>query len=186
MRRGHQHQPATSKIAIASWLSRDPLGEYGGLDLYGYCGDSPVNFVDSDGRCPAAAAIPIIAGGGEGIAIGAGTTLAGGIGIAGFIGFGGGVVINRVTNNAIPNFLGNLINPVQWNADDGTPCTNAAQNKQFGDAIRAIEQKIGRKLSPGERRELHDAISGQDLGYGDIVDTGIDLFGAGGGSCPSG
>jgi len=46
MRRGHQHQPATSRIAIASWLSRDPLGEYAGINLYGYVLDDPVNGID--------------------------------------------------------------------------------------------------------------------------------------------
>ena len=28
------------------WLSRDPIGESGGINLYGYVGNSPVNYVD--------------------------------------------------------------------------------------------------------------------------------------------
>jgi RHS repeat-associated protein len=31
------------------WLNRDPIGEMGGLNLYGYVGGNPVNFVDPDG-----------------------------------------------------------------------------------------------------------------------------------------
>ncbi|MFO0174162.1 MAG: DUF4157 domain-containing protein, partial [Aphanizomenon sp.] len=59
----------------------------------------------------------------------------------------------------------------------GTPGNNQAQNKQFADAIREIERRIGRKLSNGEIRRLHDAISGQDYGYHDIVEEGVEMFG---------
>jgi len=31
------------------WLSRDPLGEYAGVNLYGYCGDDPGNTFDPFG-----------------------------------------------------------------------------------------------------------------------------------------
>ena len=34
------------------WLNRDPIGEVGGLNLYGFVGNSPVNFVDPDGLAP--------------------------------------------------------------------------------------------------------------------------------------
>jgi len=34
------------------WLSRDPMGEYGGLNLYGYVRDNPVNMRDPLGLCP--------------------------------------------------------------------------------------------------------------------------------------
>jgi RHS repeat-associated protein len=34
------------------WLSRDPVGEAGGLNLYRYANNDPVNFVDLDGLCP--------------------------------------------------------------------------------------------------------------------------------------
>ncbi|MEX1115129.1 MAG: RHS repeat-associated core domain-containing protein [Akkermansiaceae bacterium] len=43
------------------WLSADPIGEAGGLNLYGYVGNDPVNFIDPDGRHPVLA-IPIIIG----------------------------------------------------------------------------------------------------------------------------
>jgi len=31
---------------VGRWLSRDPIGEAGGMNLYGYVGNSPVNWVD--------------------------------------------------------------------------------------------------------------------------------------------
>lgn len=60
----------------------------------------------------------------------------------------------------------------------GTPGNNQAQNKQFADAIREIERRIGRKLSLDEIRRLHDAISGQGYGYHDIVEEGVGMFGS--------
>jgi RHS repeat-associated protein len=35
---------------IGRWLSRDPIGERGGMNLYGYVGGDPVNGWDPDGR----------------------------------------------------------------------------------------------------------------------------------------
>jgi len=45
---------------IAKWLSRDPIGEDGGFNVYGFCGNSAVHAIDPDGRvvyedCPPAA-----------------------------------------------------------------------------------------------------------------------------------
>ena len=58
----------------------------------------------------------------------------------------------------------------------GTPKTNTAQNRQAADARKQIEKKIGRKLTKKEIRNLHDAIHGQDFGYWEIVQEGIELF----------
>jgi RHS repeat-associated protein len=33
------------------WLSRDPISESGGINLYGYCGNNPVSFYDPQGLC---------------------------------------------------------------------------------------------------------------------------------------
>jgi RHS repeat-associated protein len=34
---------------VGRWLSRDPIGESGGIDLYGYVGNSPTNAIDPFG-----------------------------------------------------------------------------------------------------------------------------------------
>ena len=60
---------------------------------------------------------------------------------------------------------------------DGTPGNNRAQNRQFDDAVQEIQRRIGRNLSADDRRQLHDSISGQNMGYHEIVEEGISLFG---------
>jgi RHS repeat-associated protein len=35
--------------SVGRFVSRDPIGHEGGLNLYGYCEDDPVNSLDSDG-----------------------------------------------------------------------------------------------------------------------------------------
>ena len=48
--------PAEIVSGRALWLSRDPIGEAGGLNLYGYVGNNPINFRDPLGLDAAAAA----------------------------------------------------------------------------------------------------------------------------------
>jgi hypothetical protein len=73
---------------------------------------------------------------------------------------------------------------IDW-ADDtgsigrGTPRSNAAQNKQFNDAIKTAERQLGRTLSKDERSAVHREISGQDYGFHDIVDEVLGMFGGG-------
>jgi RHS repeat-associated protein len=57
--------------------------------------------------------------------------------------------------------------------------SNRSQNKTFRDAVREVQRRIGRSLSQDEQRRLHDAITGQNLGYWGIVEEGEALFGAG-------
>jgi hypothetical protein len=64
-------------------------------------------------------------------------------------------------------------------SSSGTPGNNQAQNRQFRDAIRSAERDIGRKLSKDEIRQVHDAISGENLGYHEIVELVKSMFGGG-------
>jgi protease prsW family protein len=61
----------------------------------------------------------------------------------------------------------------------GTPRTNTAQNKQFRQAVQEGEKRIGRSLSKDERTRLHRAISGENLGYREIVEELVAMFGRG-------
>jgi RHS repeat-associated protein len=44
---------------LGNWISRDPIEERGGINLYGYAGNDPVNFVDPSGQF---AAVAVVAG----------------------------------------------------------------------------------------------------------------------------
>jgi RHS repeat-associated protein len=44
--RARWYDPATGR-----WLSKDPIGISGGLNLYAFCGNNPVNFTDPLGLC---------------------------------------------------------------------------------------------------------------------------------------
>jgi hypothetical protein len=53
---------------------------------------------------------------------------------------------------------------------------NQAENAQFAEAVRRIEATLGRKLTPGEIRRLHDEITGGHNSLNDIVQIGLGLF----------
>lgn len=59
----------------------------------------------------------------------------------------------------------------------GTPGNNQAQNRQFKGAVREGERQIGRRLTKDEIRQVHDAISGQNYGYHEIVKLIVEMFG---------
>ena len=44
--RARWYSPETGR-----WLSKDPIGISGGLNLYQFCGNNPVNFTDPMGLC---------------------------------------------------------------------------------------------------------------------------------------
>jgi hypothetical protein len=61
----------------------------------------------------------------------------------------------------------------------GRPKSNTDQNKQFNDAIREIERRLGRRLTADERRRLHEALhEEEDPGFWEIVNLGMELFGS--------
>jgi hypothetical protein len=57
-----------------------------------------------------------------------------------------------------------------------TPENNSDQNKQFNDAVKAVERLRGKPLSEEERNAFHKAVSGQGYGFWEMVITGVDMF----------
>jgi len=62
---------------------------------------------------------------------------------------------------------------------DGTPGNNQAQNKQFRDAVRQYGRETGNSLDKDQVRQIHDEITGQNMGYDEIIQAIYDLFGGG-------
>jgi RHS repeat-associated protein len=60
---------------LGRWISEDPLGEEGGLNLYGFVGNGPIRQVDLNGHCPALAVPAGYAGGTAIVSTTAGTYL---------------------------------------------------------------------------------------------------------------
>jgi hypothetical protein len=58
-----------------------------------------------------------------------------------------------------------------------TPGNNQAQNAQYKGAVKEIGKIIGRKLDNDELKELHENITGEGLGFWEIVRTGVQDFG---------
>jgi hypothetical protein len=54
---------------------------------------------------------------------------------------------------------------------------NRRQNRQFADAVRTIERRLGRRLRLEEQRRLHEAVTGQNLTFDELVELGLDLLG---------
>jgi hypothetical protein len=44
-----RHSDYSVKLLVKQWLSEDPIGEQGGINLYGYCQNDPVNLRDELG-----------------------------------------------------------------------------------------------------------------------------------------
>ena len=60
---------------------------------------------------------------------------------------------------------------IQVAGGEGTPGNNQAQNKQF----KAVVKALG--LNQDQARQLHEEISGEGLGYHEILERGQDMFG---------
>ena len=60
---------------------------------------------------------------------------------------------------------------IQLAGGEGTPGNNQAQNKQFKAVVRALG------LNQDQARRLHEEISGEGLGYQEMLERGQDMFG---------
>ena len=94
--------------SLARFLNRDPIGESGGINLYGYVGGDLVDLSDPSGLQGATAAGTVVAPG-IGTAFGLGIDIAAGIGAAG-LGWLAGSLYNNLTGNSgsVSNGIGSL------------------------------------------------------------------------------
>ena len=60
---------------------------------------------------------------------------------------------------------------IQLAGGEGTPGNNQAQNRQFKAVVRALG------LNQDQARQLHEEISGEGLGYHEMLERGQDMFG---------
>ncbi len=121
----------------ARWLSRDPIGELGGLNLYGYAGNDPVNLYDPLGLC----FLSRLRNAGVGLYAGAAGGAVGGAAVGGTLGFLAGGV--NAVPGAVAGAAGGAVVGGTWGAISGflSPCSSP------GDV--ALEQFISGVLSGG-------------------------------------
>jgi len=119
--------------SLGRFISRDPIGEAGGVDLYAYVNNNPVNFSDRNGTDAVGAA--------WGAAIGAGIGgLAGGSG--GTIALPGGGTIAGAEGGAA---LGGGVGTVVGSAVPGQQIANNISNaaSAIGQAVNQLGKQIG-------------------------------------------
>ena len=141
--RARAYDPGTGR-----WVSADPIGVAGGINLYGYAGGDPVNRVDPSGLCPESPNASCIhdTGGGSGPSI------------QGF--FSNGSRVNGGNDFAIvPNFGGNWYVHRDYLSDgssrDGAPYVRQEVGGEFNNGLpqgTVLEQR-GRRDSVGKRGE---------------------------------
>ena len=74
--------------------------------------------------------------------------------------------------------FGSLFGLLLMQTGDNAPhqMSNLSENRKFGYAIQEIERRCGRPLDKGERRRIHDEITGQGYSVPDIIAIGVGMF----------
>jgi RHS repeat-associated protein len=202
---GHHHHAASGLTLTwfraydaesGRWLSADPIGEEGGLNLYGYVGGNPMNRWDPLGLCWKDDFRRSSTWAGSAFGMGLGFLMGGGGGAVASVPTAGIAAIGTVPAGAIAGAaVGTAAGAVvgaaaaeagialadfasRWSDDSdddgGGFCKmpqgdNTAKNKQFTDALKDLKIPKGSPLA----RKLHDAITGRGVGgYKDILKFG--------------
>lgn len=116
----------------------------------------------------------LASGGGAGLALVGGGTLGGAATVPAAVIVASNIAAAATAAAAAAGAASDIIMQM---SGEGTPGSNQAQNKQFRDAIRQAERDLGRNLSKHEIRQVHDEITGQNMGFHEIVETIIGMFG---------
>jgi RHS repeat-associated protein len=143
--------------SIKQWTSAESDPRVFEEDLYLYCNNDPLKYIDPNGQW-SLSLNAVLQCARTGWAIGGPWGAVGGALIGIGLGIGLGVGLEKVLKNVDEKL------------------NNGPQGKQFRDAIAEIERKTGKKVTKDKKRELHDRITGKGYGYHDIVNEGIHFF----------
>ena len=147
---GHrQYDPS-----IKQWTSRDSDSRTPEDELYSYCNNNPLKYIDPDGKI--AILIPLTKG-----LLAAVAAILTGVGA-----FAAKKGVDHINENQRP----------RRDKKNNSRLDNDVKNPQYGDAVKDVERKLGRELNDKEWRELHDHVTGQGYGFHEIVDEGFHLF----------
>lgn len=107
------------------WPNRDPLGETGGINLYGFVGNHPTGRLDPEGNSPAAIAIGACAGAGTAVTAPAAVVVTAGVAtLVGGFEYGSWVGLEI----GLHDWLGNLIGDAIGDSDGRTPMAKPRRN----------------------------------------------------------
>ena len=138
--------------SIKQWTTKDPIENADPDKTYVYCNNDPVKYTDPDGRWGFALSLVIPIGRGA---------------IAGLVAGGPvGLIAGAIAGAAVGTGIGLAANAMYKKRDI----------KQYEDAVKDVEKKLGRKLKENEWDLFHDHITGQGYDYHDIVEEGFHLF----------
>lgn len=128
---------------VQRWMSRDPIGEAGGLNLYGFVMNNPVSYIDTDGRLVESASVSGVA---TCVAKVAGGVSALGIGAA----IGAGVAVG---------FLGDFIFPPGPPGPGMAPVGNSVRNRLPGAIAMPVGKDRSKECSEQRRERCQEAYS---------------------------
>jgi RHS repeat-associated protein len=92
----------------------------------------------------------------------------------------GGKVLSSAVGTYVGQQTGQLIGSIVCANRSGGGGSNFGdnqrQNKQANDARQAAERITGKRFTPAQERKFHDAITGQGLGYHDLVEIAVEVL----------
>lgn len=93
----------------------------------------------------------------------------------------GGKVLSSAVGTYVGQQAGQLIGSIVCSSRSGggggsSFGDNQRQNKQANDARKDAERITGKRFAPAQERRFHDAITGQGLGYHDLVEIAVEVL----------